>query len=271
MDPRDRLAPHLRHGLEQTVAAQRLEGWRPEDAHLAALAELLSGERTFAGYLAEYRAHHPPPQPARRRILARRRPYLIPGTTMLRNNFGTEAPEVLADLEFVATAGRTAQWHQHLASGAASVADLDVCAVHQHVFADVYAWAGRVRVTELRRGETVFAWQADLGAAVAELDIRARSLPGEFGPPDTARLAYEFARWYSDYNQVHPFREGNGRTGTLLLHTVAALCGHRLDLSTVSRAQWYAASRDSMPFRRGGEANHRPFLPVFLNALSAAE
>ncbi|WP_059021083.1 Fic family protein [Mycobacterium sp. M26] len=271
MDPRDRLSPQLRHGLQQAVAAQRLEGWRPGEHHLATLTELMAGERTFADYLAEHRVRHPPPQPARRQLLRRRRPYLIPGTTMLRNNFGTDSAEVLADLEFVATAGRTAQWHQHLAAGAAGTEDLDVCALHQQVFADVYAWAGRLRVTELRRGETVFAWQADLADAVAELDARARDVPADLDPADTARLAYECARWYADYNQVHPFREGNGRTGTLLLHTLAALCGHRLDLSTVGRNQWYAASRDSMPFRRGGTANHRPFLPVFLHALSAAE
>ena len=144
-------------------------------------------------------------------------------------------------------------------------------ALHQHVFADVYPWAGRLRITELRRGETVFAWQADLADAVADLDARARAVPGQLPAGDTARLAFEFARWYADYNQVHPFREGNGRTGTLLLHTLAALCGHRLDLTDVSRSQWYAASRDSMPYRRGGAANHRPFLPLFISALSVAE
>jgi len=68
---------------------------------------------------------------------------------MLRNNFGTDSAEVLAELEFVATAGRTAQWHQHLAAGRVGVADLDIRTLHQHVFADVYSWAGRLRVTEL--------------------------------------------------------------------------------------------------------------------------
>jgi cell filamentation protein, protein adenylyltransferase len=270
MHPRDRLSPGLRHGMDQTVAAQRLEGWRPTDRHLATLTELVSGERTFAEYLADHRVLYPPPNP-RRRTLRRKRPYLIPGTTILRNNFGTESAEVLAQLEFVATAGRTAQWHQRLAAGHATVDDLDVCALHQHVFSDVYSWAGRLRVTELRRGETVFARQGDLAEAVAELDADARALPAQLADGDTARLAFEFARWYADYNQVHPFREGNGRTGTLLLHTAAALCGHRLDLREISRTQWYAASRDSMPYRRGGAANHRPFLPVFLHALSAAE
>jgi aminoglycoside phosphotransferase (APT) family kinase protein len=149
--------------------------------------------------------------------------------------------------------------------------DLDVRALHQHVFADVYQWAGRLRVTELRRGETVFARQADLAEAVAELEARARALPGQRQAGDTARLAFEFARWYADYNQVHPFREGTGRTGTLLLHTLAALCGHRLDLTDISRSQWYAASRDSMPYRRAGAANHRPFPPPFLKGLSVAE
>ncbi|WP_328353402.1 Fic family protein [Mycobacterium sp. NBC_00419] len=270
MHPFDRLPAGLRHGLDQTVAAQRLEGWRPTDHHLATLVELMCGERAFADYLAEHRASHPPPR-APRRSLRRRRPYLIPGTTMLRNNFGTDSAEVLAELEFVATAGRTAQWHQHLLAGRAVVEDLDICTLHQHVFADVYSWAGRLRVTELRRGDTVFAWQAEIADAVTELQRRARALPDELDPTDTARVAYEFARWYADYNQVHPFREGNGRTGTLLLHTLAAVCGHTLDLSAVSRTQWYAASRDSMPFRRGGAANHRPFLPVFSDALSTAE
>jgi cell filamentation protein len=135
----------------------------------------------------------------------------------------------------------------------------------------VYSWAGELRITELRRGEVAFARQSDVAPAVQELCSRARTLPDCIDPADSARLAFEFARWYADYNQVHPFREGNGRTGTLLLHTVAALCGHRLDLTGVTRADWYAASRDSMPARRGGSANHRPFLPIFLRAVSAGE
>jgi len=270
MDSRDRLPPGLRHAVDQAVAAQRLEGWRPGAEHIGALVELVCAERTFADYLTEHRARHPPPQPPRR-SLRRKRPYLIPGTTILRNNFGTDSAAVLAELEFAATAGRTAQWHQLLAAGRVGAGHLDIRALHQHVFADVYPWAGQLRITELRRGEVVFARQTDLAPAVSRLEAAARALPEHLGPDDTARLAFELARWYADYNQVHPFREGNGRTGTLLLHTVAALCGHRLDLTTVTRTQWYAASQDSMPFRRGGEAGHRPFLPVFLQALTVAE
>jgi cell filamentation protein len=262
----DPVEPRLGRAIAQTVAAQRLEGWQPTEENLGALAELIGGQRTFADYLGQFRSRYPPSEPPRR-TMRRKRPYLIPGTTVLRNNFGTASAAVLGELEFVAAAGRIAQWHQQLAAGALGTDAVDPRRVHQHVFADVYSWAGELRITELRRGEVVFARKAELASRVGELVSRARTLADRV--LDSPRLAYEFARWYADYNQVHPFREGNGRSGTLVLHTVAALCGHRLDLTGVTRADWYAASRDSMPVLRGAPANHRPFLPIFLRAVSA--
>jgi cell filamentation protein len=265
MNSLDRLPPDLRYVVGQSVAAQRLEGWRPTAEQLDDLVELGCGEKSFAEYLGEYARRHLP-SPPNRRVLGRKRPYLIPGTTTLRNNFGTASAAVLAELEFVAAAGRTMQWHQRLVVRV-GIDDLDPCHIHRHIFADVYAWAGELRVTELRYGAVAFARRADLALAVQQLRIRARALPDSMESHETELLAIEFARWYADYNQVHPFRDGNGRTGTLLLHTLAALCGYRLDLAGVTRAEWYAASGDSMPFRRGGIASHRPFLPIFLRAL----
>jgi cell filamentation protein len=189
----------------------------------------------------------------------------MPGTALLRNNFGAATAAMLADLEFVATAGRLLTWQLWLADGAVDVYSLDLRRMHQHVFADVYAWAGRYRVTELRRGDTVFAPRSRVADGAARIEAAAHGLVG--AELDEAGLAYELSRLYADYNQIHPFREGNGRTGTLLLHTVAALSGFRLDLSAVSRLDWYAASGDSAPFRRDGQANHRPFLPLLLPAV----
>ena len=64
---------------------------------------------------------------------------------------------MLADLEFVSTAGRIADWHRRLADRDVSADDLDIRVLHQQLFADVYAWAGSYRVTELRLGDDVFA------------------------------------------------------------------------------------------------------------------
>ena len=141
-------------------------------------------------------------------------------------------------------------------------------AIHQQLFADVYAWAGNYRVTELRLGDDVFAWQSSVHRMMDRIEETARAVVGDYSERTADALADQFARLYADYNHIHPFREGNGRTGTMMLHIVATLCGRRLDLSTFSRDEWYAASRDSMPFRRDGRADHRPFLPLFVRATS---
>jgi cell filamentation protein len=257
----------LRHAVAQTIAAERLEGWAPTDEQVAALMRLAHDEVSFGDYLAGYRSRYPPSAPQREpvRILRRNRPYLIPGTVLLRNNFGAHTHAMLTDLEYVATAGRLVQWHRMLRDGRGGLA---ARSMHQHVFGDVYAWAGAYRVTELRRGDVAFAWQSSIVRRMGAIDQRTKSLAAVGANLDDAALGYELSRLYADFNQVHPFREGNGRTGTLLLHTVAARCARALDLSQISREEWYAASRDSMPFRRDGRANHRPFVPLLLRALT---
>ncbi len=176
---------------------------------------------------------------------------------MLRNNFGVQDATVLAQLEFVATAGRILQVHLR-----AQDTDLNIRSLHQHVFGDVYAWAGEPRIVELRKGDSSFGLCARIPHALEALHVEIGRLADEGREIDDGTLSYRLARIYADYNQTHPFREGNGRTGTLLLHLLADRAGRRLRLDGMSRSEWVSASRDSMPFRRDGRADPRPFLAV---------
>jgi cell filamentation protein len=263
----ERLPERLRRCVDQTIAAEALEGWRPTSEHVDALVALVNDEVTFGDYLAGYRARYPaqPTGETAPRLRRRGRPYLIPGTTLLRNNFGADTHATLADLEFVSAAGRIANWHRRLSGGDVGVDDLDVRSIHRQLFADVYAWAGSYRVTDLRLGEDVFARHSAVNQMMERLEETARGLAAD--DVEHPALADQLARLYADYNFVHPFREGNGRTGTLMLNIVATLRGRRLDLGALSRDEWNAASRDSMPSRRRGSADHRPFLPLFVRAL----
>ncbi|MEV0670432.1 Fic family protein [Mycobacterium sp. NPDC050441] len=249
-----------RHALAQTIAAERLEGWRPTPEQTASLTALLAGAVTYGEYLAR---HLPRPlPPPRRRVFARRRPYFVPGTTVLRNNFGVQDATLLAQLEFVATAGRVLQVHLRCQD-----ADLDVRSLHRQVFGDVYAWAGEPRIVELRKGDSSFGSCARIPRALEALQAEIDRLAGEGAEMDGGTLSYRLARIYADYNQIHPFREGNGRTGTLLLHLLARRAGRRLHLDELSRSEWVSASRDSMPFRRDGRADPRPFVAVLRGRL----
>jgi cell filamentation protein len=257
----------VRRCVDQTVAAEALEGWRPTDDQVDALVALVNGDVTFGDYLAAYRSRYPA-RPVRETVRRSRRdpPYLVPGTSLLRNSFGADDPEMLADLEFVATAGRMAVWHIRLSDGEVVADDLDVRALHRRLFCDVYEWAGSYRVCELRLGDEVFARQSSVQRRMTRVEGAARALAATADESDRA-LADRLASLYADYNYVHPFREGNGRTGTMLLHTVATLRGHSLDFGGISRAEWYEASRESMPRRRSGKADHRPLIPLLVRAL----
>ncbi len=253
------------HAVQQTLAAQRIEGWEPEPTHIVELGALASGAVEFGDYLARCRERYPA-APARRRLLRRRTPYLIPGTSVLRNNFGIRHGPDLAAAEYEVTAGRMVLWHVRQC---ATEANLDVRALHGELFGDVYPWAGKLRTVDLRRGGSAFVWQVDVAAGIGEIELAATKLVDVGAGYDNARLAWELSRLYARYNQIHPFREGNGRTGMVLLHALAGRCGRQLDFTHVARAAWYSASRDSMPLHRDGHPSHRPFLWLLNRAVKS--
>ncbi len=255
------LAAH--RAVQQTLAAQRIEGWEPEPAHIVALGALASGAMDFGDYLTRCREQYPP-APVRRRFRWRRAPYLIPGTSVLRNNFGIQSGPDLAAVEFQVTAGRMVLWH-----GRRSEPSIDISALHRELFGDVYPWAGELRTVDLRRGDSAFTWQVDIAARLDEIRLAATALADIGAGFDDPRLAWELSRIYARYNQIHPFREGNGRTGMLLLHALAGRCGRQLDFTGVGRAAWYSAARDSMPLHRDGHASHRPFLWLLNKAVKS--
>jgi cell filamentation protein len=261
----ERQPDRLRRCVDQTIAAEALEGWQPTGDQVDALVALVNGDVTFDEYLADHRKRHPvasarqTPRPSRRDP-----PYLIPGTSLLRNNFGADDHEALAAIEYVATAGRMAGWLRRLVDGDVDAQHLDARSLHRLLFSDVYEWAGRYRVCELRLGDDVFARRSSVQRRMNRVEAAAHALTNT---ADDTSLADRLAALYAEYNYVHPFREGNGRTGTLMLHTVAALRGRALDFGAISRAEWYAASRNSMPPRRNGTADHRPFIPLFARVL----
>ncbi len=258
------LSPLQREALLQTIAAEGLEGWNPTDENIADLVSLLIDRLSFGEYLGKYLVQFRDPQARNaRRIFARRRPYLIPGTTVLRNSFGVSDAIVLQQLEFVATAGRILGIHGHL--GAEISPDPHV--IHQHIFGDVYPWAGKSRITDLRRGNSVFATVDRIDERMGRIREFATAIVDDGKALSDSELAYQLAGLYAVYNHTHPFREGNGRAGTMFLQLISQRCGRELDLTTIRREDWIQASRDSMPFRRDGEPEHRPFLGLMNRAV----
>ncbi|MFD1813946.1 Fic family protein [Rhodococcus gannanensis] len=258
------------HAVDQVVAAERLEGWTPERTDVEALLSLAGGELTPDAHIRNTLARVTTREVwTRSRWWVRPRPYLVRGTSVLRNRFDLRDADQLRDVEFAATAARLLGVHL---AGPPPIRRIDadhIRNVHRQVFGDVFGWAGQHRIVELSKNGDDFASVATIDRYLREVEIAIATV--DWPRADRGRLAYGLSAVYVTYNHAHPFREGNGRTGTLLLHQLCAATGFRLDLSGIERTDWVAASRDSAPFRRVGAPSPRPLIPLLARALRPAQ
>jgi cell filamentation protein len=81
--------------------------------------------------------------------------YVYPGTTVLRNKAGIQDQTALDAFEADATAVRMLELLEQPLEGRFDFAHL--CAIHRHLFQDVYEWAGEIRTVDISRDTSRFA------------------------------------------------------------------------------------------------------------------
>lgn len=117
--------------------------------------------------------------------------------------------------------------------------------IHHLLFQDVYTWAGQIRTVEIRKnieGSEFFLPSTNIGIGIAWSQSELKSdhmLKGLNRSNFAERLAYH----YDNYNFVHPFREGNGRTQRVLWTMLCHSAGYDLDWRRVSGDENDNASR----------------------------
>ena len=103
------------------------------------------------------------------------------------------------------------------------------CAVHHHLFQDVYVWAGKPRTVRMSKQGNPFCFPEHIEAQTAKLfaNLKAHEFLGNLGSDDFSNQA---AHFLSELNAIHAFREGNGRTQLTFLAMLADNAGHPFDL-----------------------------------------
>lgn len=157
-------------------------------------------------------------------------PYCYPGTAVLKNKPDLRTQEELDAFEAFITAQRA---EEPLPTGRLSYAHY--CAIHHHLFQDVYEWAGKTRTIRIAKGDSMFCYPENIEkemrrvlAELAEKD-RLRHL-------DAEAFATAAAHVLAEVNAIHPFREGNGRTQNSFLWLLADQAGHPLNFESLDAA-----------------------------------
>jgi cell filamentation protein, protein adenylyltransferase len=173
-------------------------------------------------------------------------PYCYPGTDVLINRPGLCDPEDLAAFEVEMV---TLRLREPLPDGRLGVRHY--CAIHRHLFQDVYAWAGKFRTVRIAKQGSAFCYPEYIAGEMQRLfsafarQKHLRGLaPTEFG----ARAAHLLA----ELNAIHPFREGNGRAQISLLVVAASRAGHAFDEIKLEPARMLRA------MVRSFDGNERP-------------
>ena len=171
-------------------------------------------------------------------------PYIDPETGVLRNKVGASSYSELANAEGEFVSNRAAKLFE---SGPRNMTGSleDFCAIHKELFQDIFDWAGTPRTVEIRKnsqGSEFFLPSANIATGIAWSQNELKKdnfLCGMGFEKFCERLAYH----YDNYNFVHPFREGNGRTQRVFWSIMSGNAGYDIDWRCATGKENDEASR----------------------------
>jgi cell filamentation protein len=151
-------------------------------------------------------------------------PYTYENSTVLVNKLDLRDQGELDDFEAEITNARAGE---PLPEGNLDFAHF--CAIHHHLFQDVFDWAGATRTVRISKQGSAFCFPEHIDAQATKLfaNLKAEKyLEGLL----TKEFAEKAAHFLAELNAIPVFREGNGRTQLAFFALLADRAGQALDL-----------------------------------------
>ncbi|MDX7986921.1 cell filamentation protein Fic [Xenorhabdus sp. 12] len=184
-------------------------------------------------------------------------PYCYKGTNVLINLFNIQDITILEGLESELTAKASEQIN--FRDPPYSLQTMKE--IHQTLFGDIYEWAGELRRCDIIKEETRFCNASFLESEAKRLFSALEKdqwLSGLMWEPFCEKLAEH----YCEFNMLHPFREGNGRTQRILFDFIANYNDYTIEWSEIERDEWLCANR------RGVGMNYDMMTELFKRAVA---
>ena len=117
--------------------------------------------------------------------------------------------------------------------------------IHYYLFEDIYPFAGKLREENISKGEFRFAsWEY----IESEHERLLEEIKNEkyFEGTTKETLANRLAYYLSEFNVLHPFREGNGRTNREFIRQLALKNKYKLNFGKIEPEKILKASIKSI-------------------------
>jgi cell filamentation protein len=198
-----------------------------------------------------------------------RDPYLFDDADVMRNLLDIRDSNKLEKAEADITYSTLAD-----VDGAVTALPFDLsrlCAIHKHVFGDIFDWAGTPRSVQITKGERVLGGDTVRYSHPDNIKREAAAVFGKLNATDWASLdvhetAVTFAKLIAALWQVHPFREGNTRTAITFAAQYAEVHGFRMDKTLLKDSAAYV--RDAIVKASDGQYSEYDYLvKIFEDAI----
>ena len=196
-------------------------------------------------------------------------PYLWPDVDVLQNLLGIKDAVKLEQAEADITAFELTD-----VDGAVARMPFDftrLCAIHKHVFSNLYEWAGSVRTIPMVKGERVLGGDTVRYSHPDDIERDVECILSELHSIDWSSLdihetAEEFSQRIAALWQCHPFREGNTRTTITFATQFAEAHGFRMDKTLLRDSAVYV--RDALVKASDGQYSENEYLArIFEDAI----
>ncbi|HYD60562.1 MAG TPA: Fic family protein [Noviherbaspirillum sp.] len=172
-----------------------------------------------------------------------------PGTDILINKFDIRDAAKLRSVEYKFAAAREIELRMRPIEGKFDFDHLK--AIHKRLLGDVYEWAGKIREIDFAKPNRETGMKSKFMPAVV-IDLKAEEFNkfvadrNQLKGLTKAEFVKAITEVHTKLNELHPFREGNGRSTRVFLTQLAKEAGFELDLSKIDRDRWNLASHRAM-------------------------
>lgn len=153
-----------------------------------------------------------------------------PSTNILINRLDIRNQGDLDAVESAIVPAKAALWAENPPSD--SFDFTHYCAVHRFLFEDLYDWAGVPRTVDISKKGTQFCPAAQI-ESVAQAVFTHLKVQNFLCGMEKRLFVNAMTDFYERTNELHPFREGNGRTQRVFLSQLADHAGYILDFTCI--------------------------------------
>lgn len=142
------------------------------------------------------------------------------GKEVFANKLGITDSRALADAEAILLPGTYDYFLSLLRNSKLKFNVQLIFKIHEYFLGTLYSWAGKPRTVEISKGGTLFCASLQIPKELKKFDdLIKENIPTlKEAKKD---IAQKLALIHCEFNAIHPFREGNGRTIRLFLDLLA--------------------------------------------------